>query len=67
MGILGDGLSITAWVTKRIDQVSDWIKGRVRSGQVKNIDDAVTNHDDGRVNDIVQNISKKREDRTNAS
>jgi hypothetical protein len=60
MGTFG---TLVGWT----ETVINWIKKGVRRGQVSNIDVAVSDHDDKRVNDIVRGIEKNREKRTNAS
>jgi hypothetical protein len=62
-----EGLKAFNWVTDRVDQVSAWLKKKVRSGKVESIDRAIDNRDVKSINRIVQSIEKTRDKRTNAS
>ena len=63
MGTLGDGLSAFNWVTKRIDQVSNWIKSKKRREDVQKMDNALSNDNDAIINDKLSKLKQKVKDR----
>lgn len=64
---LGHWGELGAWITRRVDQVSNYIKKKKRISDVNKIDKIINSHDDAAFSDILRDIEKKHNDRQNAS
>jgi len=63
MGTFGEGLKSFNWITDRIEQVSKWIKGNKRRKDVQKMDDALSDNNDGVINDKLSALKRKVKNR----